>query len=402
MRILFVAMADSVHTARWLNQLAAQRWDVHLFPVDEAPLHPDLRGVTVHGLFNQAALTLDSSVRQRGVWWPFRRGMTRIQKALDRLPPGLMTRSACLSRVIRRLKPDVVHSLEITTAGYVTMAAKQQLEGAFPAWIVTNWGSDIYFFGRLSGHADRIRAVLSSCDYYSCECRRDVALAKEFGFAGEVLPTIPNAGGYDLDAIRAYRQPGPASARRLIVLKGYQHWAGRALVGLRAIERIAPVLKDYRVAIYSAAPEVRVVAKRLARSTGLSIDLIPPCSHTEMLRLHGRARVSIGLSMGDAISTSVLEAMVMGSFPIQSNTSCADEWVQDGTTGLIVPPEEPEAVAGAIRRAVTDDAMVDQAAEVNGRVAAERLDYSMIRSQAVAMYGKVAAGARVETGALLP
>lgn len=83
--------------------------------------------------------------------------------------------------------------------------------------------------------------------------------------------------------------------------------------------------------------------------------------------------------------------MIMGSFPIQSNTSCLNEWVRDGETGLLVPPEDPEAVAAAIRRAVADDGLVDRAAEVNARVAAERLDESVIRPQAVAIYRRVAA-----------
>jgi glycosyltransferase involved in cell wall biosynthesis len=292
--------------------------------------------------------------------------------------------------VIRRIKPEIIHSLEIQHAGYLTLDARNQLGGALPAWIVTNWGSDIYLFGRLAGHVEKIRAVLSACDYYSCECRRDVELARSFGFKGEVLPVLPNSGGYRLDRMRLLRQNGPTSARRLIVLKGYQGWSGRALVGLRAIELCADALKGYRIAVYLAGPDVALAAELLAQSTGIPIEIVPECSHEAMLRLHGRARVSIGLSISDAISTSLLEAMVMGSFPVQSNTSCAGEWVQDGKTGFIVPPEDPGLIADAIRRAVTDDALVDQAAEVNAGLAAERLNYSMIQSRVVAMYRHIA------------
>ena len=32
MKILFVAMSDTIHTARWIGQLAGLGWDVHLFP----------------------------------------------------------------------------------------------------------------------------------------------------------------------------------------------------------------------------------------------------------------------------------------------------------------------------------------------------------------------------------
>jgi len=388
-------MANSIHTARWLGQLNGQGWDIHLFPVEDAGIHTDLRNVTVHDLFCYRPPGLDQSVRLVGSW-PLSRSadLSKLSKLIvRRFVPPLGDHTRRLARTICRLRPDVIHSLEIQHAGYLTLDARNRLEGIFPTWIVTNWGSDIYLFGRLSEHAERIKATLSACDYYACECHRDVELAKAFGFNGEVFPVLPNTGGFDIKRIQQYRQPGQTSARRLIVLKGYQHWAGRALVGIRAIELAADALKGYRVAVYLARPDVRISAELVSQSTGIPIDIVPYSPHEDMLQLHGRARISIGLSISDAISTSMLEAMIMGSFPIQSNTSCANEWIRDGETGLLVHPEDPEAVAEAIRRAVADDALVDRAADINTRLASERLDRSVIQPQITAMYEKIFAEA---------
>jgi len=55
-----------------------------------------------------------------------------------------------------------------------------------------------------------------------------------------------------------------------------------------------------------------IAAELLAKSSGLPIDIIPRVPHEQMLCLHGQARVSIGLSISDALSTSALEAMVKG------------------------------------------------------------------------------------------
>src|SRR5690606_27672936 len=121
----------------------------------------------------------------------------------------------------------------------------------FPTWIVSNWGSDVYLFGRLAQHKERITRVLENCDYYACECVRDVAIAKQFNLKGTVLPVMPCGGGFDLETLEQFRQPGLTSQCRVILLKGAQGWAGRALVGLRAIEMCADVLKanNYRVVI---------------------------------------------------------------------------------------------------------------------------------------------------------
>lgn len=409
MRILFVAMSDSVHTARWINQLQGQGWDIHLFPsLDVGRTHPDLRGLTVYHSFytrrtENGTAAIDKTVKLRGVPlfspYPYYAAFA-ARTAAGILRPDYRVRR--LRRLVEKLRPDILHSTEIQGAGYLTLAAKEGCQGQFPPWIVTNWGSDIFLYGRLAEHVERIKSTLAGCDYYSCECRRDVELARQYGFKGEVLPVLPNTGGFNLAHIRELQSEVPPSLRRLILVKGYQGWAGRALVSLHAIELCASELQGYRVAIYmgrkgpdisgiTVPDEVRIAAELTAKSTGIPIEVIDRCSHDDMLRWYGRSRLYIGLSISDAIPTSLLEAMIMGAFPIQSNTGAAHEWVTDGETGMIVPPEDPNVVASAIRRALSDNALVDHAAEVNGRVARERLDENVIRPQVVATYSRIVA-----------
>ena len=395
MRILFVAMSDSIHTARWINQLNGQRWDIHLFPsMDCGGTHPDLQNVTTCHTFYSKDKNRNKTVKLRGIPVINRELAFLGREALKMIWPDY--RRFQLERTIRRLQPDIIHSMEIQTAGYLTMDVRKKYAGQFPPWIITNWGSDVYLFGRQAQHSGKIKEVLAACDYYSCECQRDVQLARQMGLKGEVLPVLPNTGGFDLARVAQFRQPGPTSARRLILLKGYQNWAGRGLIGLRAIAECARELRGYHIAIYLANEDVKRAARLVSKSTGIPIEVIPYRSHEDMLRLFGRARLSIGLSISDAISTTLLEAMVMGAFPIQSCTSCADEWIVDGESGLIVPPEDPEPIAAAIRRAATDDTLVDRAAELNARVVRERLDQATIGPQVIALYEKVAADSRAK------
>ena len=384
MRILFVAFQDSIHTARWVSQLEGQGWDLHLFA-------STLQG-RPHSLFRSLGVKLHfpSIVRLPLRAWrdvADLRGRATPDRAFSGDPHPLMV--AWLRRLMRQLKPDMVHTLEFQHAGYLMLEARTRLHGARPPWIAGNWGSDIYLFGKLPLHATRVRAILEACDYYTCECERDVRLALDMGLKGTALPVLPNAGGFDLELAGRLRAPGPTSARRTIVLKGYQHWAGRALVGLHAIELCAAELHGYRVVIPLASPEVQLAAELLAQRTGLNIEVFPRCAYEEMLRLYGRARIYLGLSISDAISQSMLEAIVMGAFPIQSCTACADEWVADGQNGMIVPPEDPQAVAVALRRALTEDALVDQAADYNARLARDRLDIRVVQPKAVALYERV-------------
>jgi glycosyltransferase involved in cell wall biosynthesis len=391
MRILLVAMSTSIHTARWICQIAGQGWDVHLFPsIDHwTEIHPELRDVTVHHSGFRRQRSRQPGVRFSGVSLGQR--LATLCRARDATGHDPSYRARQLARLLDTLRPDIVHSLEIQHAGYLMVEARKLARQPLPPWIVTNWGSDIYLFGRLAAHAPRVREVLASCDYYSCECRRDVTLAKSYGFVGRVLPVFPNTGGFDLALASSLRSPGPVSKRRVVMLKGYQHWAGRALVGLAALTRCKDVLSGYEVVIYSATADVAIAAELFGQDTGIPIRLLPRDSpHEQVLRHHGMARVSVGVSISDAISTSLLEAIVMGSFPVQSCTACADEWITDGTTGLLVPPDDPELLAAAIRRALTDDDLVNRAAELNRHTATARLDRAKVAPMVAELYRTVA------------
>lgn len=405
MRILFVAFPGSIHAVRWIRQLSDQGWDIHLFPADNGVLHPEFKNITTYGFSSFRPRGIDPSVRWQQLW-P-RRGTSRLSILASRFSPRLLDRSVWLARLIRKVKPDIIHSLELQTAGYLTLAARKHfsIDEEFPTWAVTNWGSDVYLYGRLPEYAKKIRAILSACDYYLCECQRDVGLAHSFGLKGEVLPLCPGSGGFEIESMRSMRAPGPTSARRVIALKGYQNWAGRTLVGLRAIEMCADVLQGYTVKIYLGTEDVKLAGDLFTAKTGIPVEMAgiegKLLKNSDILRLHGSARISIGLSISDAISISLLEAMIMGSFPIQSDTSCANEWLTNGESGIIVPAEDPCPVADAIRRAVLDDELVDRAAEINAQVTRERIDTSVIQPQVVEMYKTIlASGKRGRRNAL--
>jgi hypothetical protein len=385
-------MTDSIHTARWINQIASMEWDLHIFPCMDAEINHELRNIYVHdGIFREQEVG-PGVVQVGSIQIPFlhlgkfSNQAAKIIRKFRRFEKFIKSRESRLASLIQKIKPDLIHSLEFQHSAYITLEAKALIKNRFPPWMVTNWGSDIFLFGRLPEHAAKIRHVMANCDYYSCECQRDVVLAQSFGFNGEIMPILPNAGGFDLDLIQNLRSPVPTSERRLILLKGYQTWAGRALVGLRALELCSDCLRGYKVAIYLANEDVILKARLFSEKTGIPVEFIQKCSHEEMLRYHGQARISIGLSISDAISTSFLEAIVMGSFPIQSCTGCSDEWIQDGASGLIVPPEDPQVIASAISTALTNDNLVNRAAELNRVTTKERLDSKIIKPQVIKMY----------------
>jgi glycosyltransferase involved in cell wall biosynthesis len=383
-KILIIAMAESIHTARWIVQINDQKWDFFLFPsYDGRGIHPRLKNLKI-----TYPHFLDNKVFQKTlVFKLFQKLKIDFKKKYF---PKYYERK--LLKFINKIKPDLIHTLETQGAGYLMLNVFPHLKRRIPWWH-TNWGSDIFVFGNLEKHKLKIQSILENCDFYSCECNRDVQLGKDFGFKGKVFSVIPNTGGFGIDNIATLRsQFLITSKRKSIILKGYQGWAGRALVAIRALERCADLLSGYTLFVFSntSSQEIIISTSLLSKNTGLKVVLIPERSdHDEILKFQAQSRIYIGLSIGDGISTSLLESMAMGSFPIQSCTACANEWIQDGVTGFVVPPEDPEIIEKALRIALLDDKLVDSAFVENFRTIREKADSNVLKEITISSYKSI-------------
>jgi glycosyltransferase involved in cell wall biosynthesis len=184
-----------------------------------------------------------------------------------------------------------------------------------------------------------------------------------------------------------YKNTQKPSLRKKIMLKGYQGWSGRALTAIRAMSRCADILVGYEIVAYSVAEEVKIALELFSSESGIPIRILSSkTARKELLAAHSEARISIGLGISDGISTSMLEAMSVGTFVIQARTACANEWIIDYTNGLLVHPEEPQEVEAALRMALLDDSLVDQAAEINSEIIEKRVDFKTIAATAKSFY----------------
>jgi glycosyltransferase involved in cell wall biosynthesis len=334
-RILVVCMFDSIHSARWLSQFKDSGYEFLLFPSSpHRRVRPELKALlTSRGASNYKLFPLS---KYFGL--PF----WIADKFLGNLIRGTLVRQAA-----RSFKPDIVHLLELQNAGYIGLSAFENQPRKF-SLIATNWGSDIYWFQKFEGHKQKLTCLLAISDYYSAECHRDVQLAKNLGFSGTALPVIPNAGGFAPELLSLPRTS--AADRKVIAIKGYEGWVGRAITALKAVEQIADQLKGFDFEVYSANQKTVRFAKQLAKRTGFNIRIHPKgaLSHSQVLDLFSRSRIYVGLSESDGISTSLLEAMAMGAIPVQTSTACCDEWF--GDSGVAVRSIDPDTVASSILR----------------------------------------------------
>ena len=364
-------MFDSVHSARWLNQFHDQKIDFLLFPSSpHRKFHPEL----------ERLLSGSGEATFRLV--PLAHYFALPLWVLDKFANNFF-RGSLLKAAIRSFQPSLVHSLELQNAGYVTLRALSTGKRKSARLLVTNWGSDIFWFQRFPKHKAKLENLLQLADVYSAECERDVVLARNLGFTGHAMPVIPNAGGFS-EADFAIPRLAP-SERKTIALKGYHGWVGRAKVSLEAVREMSEELQGYKIIVYSANRSVLKLAKQVSKQTGLEIKAFGKgaMSHKQVLEMFARSKLYVGLSESDGISTSMLEAMAMGAIPVQTSTACCDEWF--GDSGVAVHQITVPAVKDAIRQGL--ELAKDPAnAEKNLKTIKKKASFETVKKLALNFY----------------
>ena len=417
-RILFVVMQNSPHAMRWINQLNQNQWEIFLYPIHAAKPHPDFQGISICQPSRVVRLreSIQIVLKKTLFKWMHLFGIAKLSDALEEkvfyvlsllnmIYDDWVTISYVnggpkipieygpkrLAQVIKDLKPDLVHSLEFQHCGYCVLAASEVLGNEMPTWAASNWGSDIYFYQQFLEDRELISRVLQKINFYFSECQRDIDLALTFN--PNLAPSflVPASGGFNLEALLLSRSLKKPSERRLIMVKGYESFAGRALVALAALKQCAKDLEGFQVLVYSASPEVRQEISRMKKLDGIDIEVLEKVLPDQMMKLFCQARVYLGVSVSDGISISMLEAMACGTFPIQTNTSCCQEWIVDGQSGYIISPDDLLGMVKKIQTALHNDELVNLAHRLNWEIISERLDEQKISAQTQEIYQKMVA-----------
>ena len=371
MKVLAIGMFDSVHFSGWLKHFQDEDIQFLLFP--SSP-HRRLTAGLKQLLKNDGRGEFNLATGTKYLGLP----MWILDKALSN-----RFRSAFVKFLISRFKPDFVHALELQNAGYLSSRAYEGLTKKRPMLVATNYGSDIYWFSRDPKHSKLISELLGQVDRYAAECGRDVELARQLGFSRDVMPVLPNAGGFTRSQLGG--ELLPVDKRKLIMVKGYHGWVGRAHIALQALESISAELQDYEIVVYSCNLSTKRLATQVAKRTGLTITAYSKgaLTHDVMVEKFSRSLIYIGLSLSDGISTSMLEAMAMGAIPVQTSTACCDEWFSD--TGVAIHNLDAEEVSQGIRRAI-DLALTTDSAAKNRETIRARASREEIAKQALAFY----------------
>jgi colanic acid/amylovoran biosynthesis glycosyltransferase len=146
------------------------------------------------------------------------------------------------------------------------------------------------------------------------------------------------------------RPPLVLAVGRLVEKKGFA-------VLVRACAILRGHGRDFRCAIVGKGPlehELRGLIESLR--LGDRVELRGPLPQEALLRLYPQATVVVAPCIigsdgnRDGMPTVLVEAMALGVPVVATNVTGIPELVEDGHTGMLVPPGDPDALAAGIER----------------------------------------------------
>lgn len=376
MKILFISM-PSIHAIRWIENLKETNNELYWFDV-----------------LNKGRLQTIDSVTQF-TDWKFRKIPTlKGEYFLYKKAPFLynlvhslleVTANEKLEKIINEIQPDVVHSFEMQNCSYPILKTMKKFNHL--NWIYSCWGNDLFFYQNNPIHKFKIKKVLQRVNYLHTDCERDYKLAKELGFNGNFLGVIPGGTGYKINDLIKIRLP--FEERKIILVKGYQNTFGRALTIVKALNELQSEMIAYEIIVFGAHNEV----VKYLEENQLAYKLFHrhELTHNQLLEWMGKALIYIGNNSSDGMPNTLLEAIIMGAFPIQSNPGGAtSEIIVPKKNGLLIKnTEDVEEIKELLKNALLNQKMIKAAMEINLAIAYDKLDYEINKKKVIAIYQNI-------------
>ncbi len=158
----------------------------------------------------------------------------------------------------------------------------------------------------------------------------------------------------DIVARRASRRALkiPDDARVLVCLANFTPNKGQTTV-VRAVALLSKEMPDLYAVLGGAGPRLPAVTAE-ARRLGVADRIRLPGSFDEPWGLLGAADLFVLASETEGLPLVILEAMSQALPVVTTDVGGIAEAVLDGEGGFLVPPSDPEALAAAMRRALSD------------------------------------------------
>lgn len=299
----------------------------------------------------------------------------------------------------RRLKPDLVHHVALVPSVLGSIAAL-----GLPMAKLNAFAGLGFAFTSNTPKARVIRAVAAPLLRWLLNRPATAVLvqnpddrmaALSLGVPADRIALIPGSG-IDVDELKPLPEPDG------VFTVGF---VGRLLddKGVRPLVRALEILAERGIAVrllLAGTPDP-------SNPASIPESVIDGWRHRPNLVVMGyvgdvasvwaQAHVGVLASRREGLPKSLLEAAACGRALIATDVPGCREIARQDVNALLVPVDDPEALAGAIETLMKDDALRHRFAAESRRMAVEEFSSELVGREIVALYSKLLAARAAET-----
>lgn len=119
------------------------------------------------------------------------------------------------------------------------------------------------------------------------------------------------------------------------------------------------------------------------------ISVLPYVDMQELVRLYCRSQVVACPSLYEGFGLPAVEAMACGVPVVATSAGALSEIIEDGVTGILVPPGDSDALGEALRRLLADPDLCRRMGEAGRRRAVERFTWRLTAQRTAEVYEEV-------------
>ena len=281
---------------------------------------------------------------------------------------------------------DLVHAHDWIVA-YAARALKHAWRAPLVATIhATEHGRQCGLHTAMQQHISETEWWLcyEACRVVTCSGYMKDEVQRVFGVPGDKVRVIPN--GISGSWFSVTREPSPEPliifVGRLVPEKGPQ-------VVVDAMPEIADEFPHARLVLAGDGPMEGELRRRIYRAgLGKVVDLAGRLDDAGLRELYSKAWAAAFPSSYEPFGIVALEAMATGVPCVVGDAGGLSEIVSDGSTGLKVRPNDPGALAGALKALLRDGALRCEIAGMAKSAALTDYSWDDVADKTLEVYGE--------------
>ena len=307
MKLAFLAGHSSIHTVKWVNEMAIRGHEVHL--------------ITMHPGTEQLHRNI------------------RVYRLPFNPPHGYYLNTWHLRRLLHQINPDILNTHY--ASGYGTLARLSR----FHPNLLSVWGSDVFDFPYESTMKMRImQKNLSAADRIASTSNIMKKQTEAIYKPDKEIAVTPF--GVDCEKFRPAEISRDETKIRIGTVKKMASKYGIATL----IEAFAIAKNEYQgdieLVLVGGGPEednLKLLARKL--DVDSHVDFVGPIPHYKVPEHLNSFDIYVALSDSESFGVAIIEASACGVPVVVSNAGGLPEVVVDEQTGFIVPRNNPKEAA---------------------------------------------------------